>query len=758
MAGVPPIKPADQADFVFRVGEFDVDKLKVLRFTGREALSELYRFRIELISDEVDVSAADILGKSAELAWETAGGRRHCHGIISRFGRIGVSQHRSLYEAELVPVHWLLSRRRRSRIFQEHIANDVGDMTVPGIIKKIFSAAGIPDDRFRFALERTYEAREYVVQYRETDLDFIMRLMEEEGIFFFFEHDKTLHKMVIADSGVAHVASPLAPDVAFRDPTGLVAEDEFVFAARDREDMVYGGVALDDFDFEHPGDDLLARYKEQQPHAREFSDHPGGYIDKNVGKRLAQDLLEAIEWQKRTIELQGTVRGLLPGYTFTQTSHPQSSFNATFLVVSVDHRGEQPQSGEEEATASADPYTAIMRVIDSETPFRPPHRTPRPRTHGTQTALVCGPSGEEIYTDKYGRVKVQFYWDRDGEHNENSSRWIRVSQGAAGGGYGMMFLPRVGQEVIVDFIDGNPDDPIIVGRVYNADQMPPYTLPDEKTKSTIKTNSSKGGGGTNEIRFEDAKGSEQLLFNAERDLHLRAKRNKVSTIGGNESTQVGGTEFKKIGKDRHVEIEADDRKLIYGKHCLSVNGPLMIRSAGDTVEMANGERSLSASTIVLDASTGITLKGPGGFITIDGGGVWIKGNTVFINSGGAEIPAMNSDEFEYPDPPSSADTVSPGQDVTYNAAAEQTTPVDELETLEEQETFVEFQLLDPEGHPVPNEPFVIRKPDGSEQSGATDGEGKARVEGIDPGTAHVQFPNRHNNAWRRIRVEEAPAS
>ena len=750
MAEQPHIREAHVADYTLRVGDLTRDELRVVSFEGVEAISELYMFRIVCVADQVDISTDSVLGKPAVLWIATATSVRHVNGVIRRFVRAGEGHTLGHYELELVPSHWLLTRRFKSRIFQEH---NCPDMSVPGILKKVFLDAGLPEDRFRFALERTYKPQEYVVQYRESDMNFAARLMEEEGIFFFFEHTNTSHKMVIADSGVAHVEAEDAAQIPFRAPSGLVPEEEHVFSAVDEQDIVHSAVALDAFNFEKPALELAGAATGEETTALEFSDFPGDYYEQAVGQVRAERTLEGFQCRKRTIRMVATARGLLPGFKFTLTDFSSSDLNREYVVTRIEHSGVQSQSGEAETLDGPQrPYTARIAAIFSNVPFRPARITPRPVVLGTQTAIVAGPAGEEIYTDKYGRVKVQFHWDREGRHDENSSRWIRVSHGSAGGQYGMMFLPRIGQEVIVDFLNGDPDRPIIVGRVYNGDHMPPYALPDEKTKSTIKTNSSKGGGGTNEIRFEDLKGEEQLLLNAEKDFHLRAKNCSVETIGGSRSVGVGGSQATKIGQNRSLKIECDDAVEVGAKRSLTVCGNLIEKIGDDHAEEVGGERFMKAMTVIIEAGMGITLKGPGGFIKIDPAGVTIQGNLVLINSGGAAMSSGITDPADEPKDPSSADKVKPGQDTRYTAAGLTDTPA-EIEELPEHRTFVEFQLLEPGGDPVADEPYVVRLPDGSEQTGNTDAEGKCRFEEIEPGSARISFPQRENNEWRRVRVD-----
>jgi type VI secretion system secreted protein VgrG len=424
-------------------------------------------------------------------------------------------------------------------------------------------------------------------------------------------------------------------------------------------------------------------------------------------------------------------------------------------------------------------YHCRFECIPSSVTYRPPRVTPWPVMRGTQTARVVGPSGEEIYTDKYGRVKVQFNWDREGKFDEKSSCWIRVSQGMAGGQYGMLFLPRVGQEVIVDFLEGDPDKPIIVGRVYNADNMPPYTLPDEKTKSVIKTHSSKGGGGTNEIRFEDLKDSEQIFIHAQKDLHIRVTNDRVENVEANRNLQVGAKKFEKVEKDSHLEVKEnkfvkigiDHDMQIDGKESVKIGGTRSHDVGGDVVDKfgANHKHEVTqtyatkALSIKLEASTGIELKCGGSSIVLTPAAIFIMGGPlVNINSGAGPpvgpVMAMATGP-QPPEAPGSADDSTPGQDVTYSGGGELVTaePAEQVagyefqeEEVEEKETtWIDLELVDEEEQPVPGEKYIVIDSAGNEKKGTLDANGRAHVTGIVPGECEVFYPNLDAEAWER---------
>src|SRR4030042_1304031 len=370
------------------------------------------------------------------------------------------------------------------------------------------------------------------------------------------------------------------------------------------------------------------------------------------GKKLSQVRLQEMTTFQEKAEGQSICPRFTPGFTFKLADHEREKFNREYLLVGVLHTGTQPQVLEERADTKGSHYANDFLAIPSAVNFRPERKTPRPVVEGIQTAMVVGPKGEEIYTDKYGRVKVQFHWDREGKRDEKSSCWIRVGSLFAGGQYGIIFTPRIGQEVIVDFLEGDPDQPIITGRVYNAENMPPYDLPNEKTKSTIKSNSSLGGAGFNEIRFEDNKGQEQIFIHAEKDVDFRVKNDRREWVGNDRHLVVTRDKLEKIERDLHAKIERDelieiarDHNLKIGgkeaieagtSHSLKVGTDLLGAAGAKNAEQVGQELHLkSGMKVVMQAGVQLTIKGPGGFVDIGPSGVTIQGTLVTINSGGS---------------------------------------------------------------------------------------------------------------------------
>lgn len=748
---------ADTADFLFRIEGADNQQLRVAAFSGSEGLSQLYQFDVELVSDEPDLDFDAIVGKGCTLEWATETGPRYMNGIVRAFQRLHEGSSRTHYAAEIVPKHWLLTRRRSCRIFQAH---NSPDMSVPGIVKKVLRDAGLPDSALRLALQGQYPPREFVVQYRESDMDFISRLLEDEGIFYFFEHTADGHVMVLGDSPIAHVPTAAKCDYPFRTLSGLLHEREFIFAVRNRREVQTGKVSLDDFNFAKPpmDADMIASLAAAEGSGLEFHDYPGGYESKDRGQGYAQLRLQEFQCAREVLSMSCSVRSMKPGFTFELIEHPAQRLNREYVVVQVLHRGRQPQSGEEEAIAHNEVgYDAEIRTIPAGVPYRPPRVTPRPRVHGSQTALVVGPKSEEIYTDEFARVKVQFHWDREGAFDERSSCWIRVSQAWAGGEYGVMFLPRVGHEVIVDFLEGDPDKPIITGRVHNADLMPTFP-PDEKHLSGIWTQSTKGGDGCSALVFDDEKSKEMVFLHSQKDLELTAERDCAEHYGRNSETVIDDSRYELIRKRHQCEVKLDHDEKIGGNKSQIVRGSVS-ESFGSHSESA-GSYTLTTNKgeVVIESCSKITLKVGGNFVTIHGGGVDIVGSVVNINSGGSPGNGTGGSFPEFEEVYAAEYAEPPGYDKSYNkggsgsdgasaradqGAAQSTT--DE----EKQTTWIEIELVDECGQPWPNEPYEITEPDGTVHKGALDAQGQAHVAVKNPGECQISFPKLDLEAWRR---------
>ncbi|MEW5766830.1 MAG: type VI secretion system tip protein TssI/VgrG [bacterium] len=652
---MPVIRSSSEADFTFEAQDYS-GELRVVSFSGSEGISSLFRFSLELASEDAEIDFETIVGKPAILTIYGEERERYVSGIVSRFEQNAVGARFTQYSAELVPAVWLLSYRYKCRIFQEK--------TVEEIITQVLEEAGIPSDRFRFSLQNQYQPCEYCVQYQESELNFISRLMEEEGIFYFFEHTDSGHVLVMADSDSVHVPIESPDTVIFHEPRGGVPSEEHVSEWSYSEEVRPGAVMLRDFNFQQPTLDLQKTADAGRDTALEIYHYPGEYQTAEAGQNLAAIQLEEFQASRQIGAGSSVCRRFLPGFRFTLDQHPRASFNQEYLLTSVSHTGSQPQVLEEEAGGGGGAvYENQFGVIPYSTPYRPSRTTPKPRVQGTQTAIVVGPSGEEIYTDEHGRVKVQFHWDREGQNDENSSCWIRVSQLWAGANWGAMWIPRIGHEVIVDFLEGDPDRPIITGRVYHGDNRPPYPLPDEKTKGTIKSDSSLGGGGSNEIRFEDKKGSEEVYIHAQKDMNEK--------IENNMSTSVGNDQSLSVGHDRTKTVQNDEKNTIQNNRTTEINDgddKLTVKTGDRIIEINTGDHKLTVKTghRLVDVDTGNDK------LTVKTGNREVEVNTgddkLTVKTGNREVEVNTGDEKLTVSSGSKTDTIKGPYEITVNSA------------------------------------------------------------------------------------------
>ena len=629
------------------------DKLLVYSFAGREAISELFSFQLELISEDANISPSDIIGKNVNLWIQLSNleDSRCFNGFVSHFVQSsGTLEGYPRYQARLVPWLWFLTRTSDCVIFQNKSVKD--------IIGLVFNKYGF-QGHTKDSTSGSYEPYEYCVQYRESAFAFVQRLMEQEGIFYFFEHEEGKHTLVMGDAVNNHENCPLEYQFRWEPASGpgFFDQEDYIRSWERHRDMRPGQWTQADFNFKTPNTHLLGTVNTlvQGTPQYEMFDYPGKFLANGAAKDLTKIRMQEEEALHDVIYGESVCRALASGYRFELSDHWRRSENGKYVVTSVNHEGMQSgfRSGQEAAHTYANTFTSIPYG----TQFRPSRVTPKPIVRGTQTALVVGPSGEEIYTDEYGRVKVQFHWDRLGKYDENSSCWIRVAQPVAGKGWGGFQLPRIGQEVVVDFLEGDPDRPLITGCVYNAECMPPYALPDQKTKSTLKSYSSKGGAGFNEIRMEDLKGSEQLFMHAEKDLDMRVKNDRKEWIGNDrhlyvkqdkkekidrdEHGEVTRDRIEKIGRDHHLQVAGKQTVKVSDTHSFSVTGNVAEQFQASHSEQVSQNYYLKATQIVLEGAAGITLKVGGNFVTLSSAGVMIVGSPmVMINSGGAALSGV----------------------------------------------------------------------------------------------------------------------
>lgn len=778
------------------------DFLLLKRMKASEELSGLFRIDVELLHEETSegfeatpVDVQKILGQSVSIAINQRDeNSRLFNGMVNHFSQGNRDRRFSYYHATIVPYVWLLTQNSQSRIFQ-HIS-------VPDILKKIFTGFEVI-----YEIQGTFHKRNYCVQYRESDFAFASRLMEEEGIYYYFEHSGGAHKMIIANTPQSHRACPGKNSIpCFIDVT-RGQEDWISSIATWRQDyqLQTGKVTLWDHKFELPQKHLEAekpsRFNVGGNQNLEIYEFPAGYarkydgIDRTGGERsgdlqnifednqkTAQVRMEELDSQYQTVNGIADCASMTAGYRFTLFNHPTKKTNGDYVLVNMTHEAEQSPNyiaNEEIVGAYGNSFHCIAHGAGNP-PFRPPQKTPKPTIQGSQTATVVGPPGEEIFTDKYGRVKVQFHWDREGQGDTDSSCWVRVAQGWAGNKWGTMFIPRIGMESVVHFLEGDPDQPIITGCVYNPATMPPYTLPDEKTKMTIKSNSSKGGGGFNEFRFEDKKGSEQIFMHGQKDQDIRIRNNRRELIGNDRHLIVKRDKRKKIGRDEHniierdqiEKIERDFHRHVEGKMAAKTDGSMSHEVGGSMAEKVTGSSALdvggsytvTANQIILEAKTGLTIKVGGNFININSAGVQISGTMVLINSGGAALPSVPGTIVSPLDPDEAeiADNADPGSDApTYKSqranipkikAPSYTNPSHKPKSPKnkDKKSWIEINLVDEHGEPVAGERYRVTLPDGATLAeGTLDEKGFAKVTNIDPGNCKITFPNLDGRSWKR---------
>ncbi len=542
---------------------FSDQRFEVLGFSGREGISALFAFQLDLVTRSRSIDFSSLLDQAAHLTIKgREGTTRHVHGIVIRFEVQGVLPARVLCRAHLAPPHLRLSLRRRLRVFQ--------DRSVQQIVTQVLQEGGVSG--LEWKLREPTTPRNYCVQYRETDLAFVARLLEEEGIAYRFEHGAEELKTIFTDDNAALPPISGAPQVSYNVTTTMVRDQEHVSQLGFGQRLVSGRVQLRDYCFKKPRARVEGVAEGVAP-ALEVYDYPGEFVDPDLGKRLAGVRLQELQRDRQTGTGSGDCIRFVPGSRFTlggsSGHHPFQLLNQEYLLVEVSHSGRQPAVLGEESEKGATTYSNTFTVIPASTPFRPARVTERPRAPGVHTAIVLGPPGEQIYVDKYGRVKVRFHWDRE----EKATSWVRVSQEWAGSGYGSLFLPRVGQEVLVSFLDGDPDRPVITGRVYNGEQVVPYELPGSRTRSTIKSASSPewaggqqevttglqgtaevGAAGYNELRFEDLQDSEEIFLHAQRDQTVVVENDRTTLVRNDRYEQVQHDQRVTVGNDSVAEV------------------------------------------------------------------------------------------------------------------------------------------------------------------------------------------------------------
>jgi type VI secretion system secreted protein VgrG len=625
------------------------DVFLLTRMTGADEISRLFEYRLELLSEDAGIQPADIVGMNVGVSiLQDDGSPRWFNGFVSEFsaGELTSTGRFRHYRLTLVPWMWFLTRTSDCRIFQNR--------TVPEIIEQIFQDLGFSDFEIG-RLRGDYPSRTYCVQYRESDHDFVCRLMEEEGLFFFFRHEDDRHVAVIGDDHAAYRPCP-AWSVSFERTTNLQLPD--VITGWERKFTFRSGKwAHTDYNFEKPRANLMSAeatvIDTQKDRRFEVYDYPGRFEDRQQGERLVRIRMESEELSHNVIDGTSTCLSFTPACTFRLMDYEVASDNEkTYLITAVRHEAVEPATYETESESNGQEhaqefqYRNRFQCIPETRVFRAPAVTRKPIVEGPQTAIVVGPPGEEIYPDEFGRVKVQFHWDREGRFNDDSSCWIRVSQVHAGKGWGSIDLPRIGEEVIVEFLEGDPDRPIITGRVYNGDNQPPFALPAGMTRSGMKSNTHKGSG-YNEFSMDDTAGSEQIRINGQYNMDTAVGNNqtlvigvdRTSEIGNNDALTVGNDSAESVGNNKSVTVANDMNIQVGNKFVLNAGSSITLKCGASKLTMnSGGVITLSGTIITTAAAASASVVAPmtqvigGVMLTTVGGINMLQGATTLVDA------------------------------------------------------------------------------------------------------------------------------
>ena len=696
-----------------------LDVLMVSKFSGTEQISELFQFKLELASEDPNIQTEDLLGKNVTVGIRHRDGVsfRYFNGQISRFAPSRHEGRLSYYSAEMVPWVWFLTLSNGCHIYQ--------DKTVPQVIEDQFSKFGFRNYDTG-GIKEIHKPWENCVQYMESSWNFVTRLMEMEGIYYYFKHEEGKHTLMLVDNMAALLPCPYQSAVRYEHQlgTGLFRTDDTILSADMRKVVKPNVYENNDYNFRIPTNKL----KDWQHVQRDTG------LDIDVSRRFypanvewpgepqdyAKLRIEEQEHDHTASEGTSNVRAMSPGYRFDLTDHDRSEQNINYLIVKVTHNGTEgtflPGSDQQEAT-----YKNEFVAHPSSITFRPKIKTEEPRIDSLHTAFVVGPPGEEIYTDEYGRVRVKFFWDLSpGDDNGASSCWIRVMQPWAGPGFGHIWTPRVGMEVVVAFLDGDPDRPLITGCVYHAKNMPPYPLPPNKDWSGVKTRSTKGGSDDNynEIRLVDTIGSELFRMQAERDLHIFIKNDRGELVLNDRFLQVNNDKHERIKNDKYTDVEnnfqehvsadskvkidadstlyvggsqteevtGDKDMTVHGHFSEKIEGKTSIHNNDDFDQKVDGTGKLTTGSdlhvksngqLIIEATSGLTIKCGGGFLTIQGGVITVQGMQILLNCGGFAESAEEAD----PDDPNTPEDFTNPDDARFTSPSEDyALPGDETDT------------------------------------------------------------------------------
>jgi len=575
--------------YVTTPADEDARKFFLHDLNGEEQISGLFHYRLTLRSEDNRVDFTEIIGQPVTVTIVMYNkSTRYINGIVSRFMQGAFDGNITTYYMEIHPWLWQLTLTRNSKIFQ--------NQNILDIIKEVFSDFGFTD--FEDKTIRSYKPREYCVQYQETAFHFVSRLMEDEGIFYFFRHEDGKHTLVIADDMDAHESCPGLEYARMRyasleDRT----DDIFITDCTLEQQIIPNKYATEDFNFKSPDADLLTDVNGKEKGKFRIYEYPGNFELTSDGEKIADKRIEMYELPQKLLKGQGLCRAFIAGYKFDLKEHDRDDMNRGYVLKNLSVHADQ------------DKYSNLFEAFPSDVPFRPPRTTPKPKIPGTQTAIVAGKKGEEIWTDQYGRVKVQFHWDQEGKRDENSSCWVRVMQTWAGKGWGTFFIPRMGTEVIVSFLEGHPDRPLITGTVYNAVTVP-YNLPDSKNINTMKTMSTPGGKAGNELRFDDTKGKEELYEHAQKDKKSLIENELFQTVKSHAKNFVMGKLKEIVNKQVTKLFKSNCSKTVLGADTHVVKGNFIQKIGGNYSSKVKGNYDLQIDgDLTIEAKGKVTIKG-----------------------------------------------------------------------------------------------------------------------------------------------------
>jgi type VI secretion system secreted protein VgrG len=615
------------------------DVLLVRRCSIREQISRLFRIDLNLISKKSNINFDEIIGKNATVRLELANQTRYFNGFVSRFVQTKTERSYSVYQATVVPWLWFLTRTSDCRIFQQSMDEPPDAMTVPGIIKKVFKDFGFETMVSDDGLSETYREWEFCVQYRETAFNFVSRLMEQEGIGYYFKHENGKHTLMLADSINAHTPFENYENVPYHPHQQGSQDKEAVTDWVVEKELQPGVFAHNDFDFENPRqvkqNALVTQSAIDRAHdlaGFQIYDYPGEFVEHDEGEGLAKLRIQELQVRHETLHGQASALGLCAGCTFSLEDHPRDDQNREYLITSTTYEIDAGEFETSRGQAGQQKWSCNFSAIPSSEPFRPARVTPKPLIQGVQTALVVGPAGDEIHTDDKARVKVQFHWDRYGKYDENSSCWIRVSQPWAGKGWGSQATPRIDQEVIVEFLEGDPDRPIITGRVYNGDQTPPYA--DGGVVSGLKSDTHKGDG-YNEMSMDDTAGKEKITIHAQYDMNTTVEHDQTDTVHNDRTITIDGKHTETIKKDTTIKVT--EGKLVHrvetgtADYYIKAAWTEKCDATQDTTIKNNITIKSTEGEILIDAANKITLHTGDSKITMEkSGAISITGKKITI--------------------------------------------------------------------------------------------------------------------------------